>query len=89
MAPKQPRARRLLRSWRERQSPPVSQRELGAELGKTGRLISLFETGKAELITPDCVFLHFRTRIPLKDFLTRRRIRHLNEAVEILQAGEK
>lgn len=77
-------ARKLLRDWRERQTPRISQRECGEMLGKTGALVRMFERGKAPLTDRACVTLSLRTGIPLSSFLTREHIRHIVQAARLL-----
>lgn len=81
------RGRRLLREWRTSQRPRVSQAELGRCLGKTGRLIGLFETDDADLTTRDCVRIHRCTGIPLGELLSAEQCRHIHEASELLETG--
>ena len=86
MAAMKIRARKSLRVWRGQQEPPLTQDECGAILGKTGALIRMFETGKATLVDEDCVRLSLKTGINLHDFLTRKRIRHIQEAARLLES---
>lgn len=78
------RARESLRAWRRNQSPRMSQRALGAKLGKTGALVGMFENGRSTLTLGDCVRLQLITGIPLEHFLLPGKIRQIAEAARLL-----
>jgi transcriptional regulator with XRE-family HTH domain len=85
----QKRARRLLRQWRKSHTPRVTQAECGSYIGKSGALIRMFETGRAELTYEDCIELSILTGIPLSSFLSRRKAGSILRAARMLQAPSR
>lgn len=61
---------RALRAWRKRQSPKLTQAELGRKVGISGSYIRHYEIGSKDLPVPVKIRLATLTGIPLETLLT-------------------